>query len=89
MEDYQELINAEVPKFFKGKASMKYHGENDRSLLRSETQDTFFRFNAFYHIQINSVEQINESEYHDSLKKLCYKIEKFKKPNFRNFSCQI
>ena len=80
MEDYQELINAEVPKFFKGKASMKYHGENDRSLLRSETQDTFFSFNAFYHIEINNVEQINHSQYDSYLKKLCYKINKFDKP---------
>ena len=80
MEDYQELINAEVPKFFKGKASMKYHGENDRSLLRSETQDTFYSFNTFYHIEIGNIEQINHAQYQNSLKKLCYKIEKFDKP---------
>lgn len=80
MEDYLEQIHAEVPKFFQGKASMKYNGEINRSLLRSGSTDTFYSLNEFYDIRITNVQQIEQKEYYELKKSVSYVIELFKSP---------
>lgn len=64
MEAQKERKVIQVPKFFKGLASMKFHGQLSRSLLKSYSLDQVFSLDNFYDITIQGVQQIDRAEYY-------------------------
>lgn len=73
-------IEVQIPKYFVGKASIKYRGEHAPSLLLASPVESIYHMAQFYDIRIQDLRQLTPSEYRVNLKRACFEITNYDGP---------